>query len=77
MDVEKVFSEESVKVNIVLNKKLEDNKLRASTEGLSEAESANIKMQKAFYGNEKDHNTFPPTYIYNNTPAIKVTGDEN
>ncbi|RFU60285.1 hypothetical protein [Bacillus sp. V59.32b] len=77
MDDEKVFSEESVKVNIELNKKLEDIKVRASTDGLSEAESANIKLQEAFYGNDEDPHTFPPTYIYNNTPAIKVTGDED
>lgn len=77
MDDEKVFSEETVKVNIELNKKLEDNKVMASTNGLTEAESANIKLQEAFYGKDEDHNPFPPTYIYNNTPAIKVTGDED
>lgn len=76
MDKEKIFSEKVSEANIELSQKLEDNKVRASTEGLSEAESANIKLQEAFYINDEDNNNFPPTYIYNNTPAVKITGDE-
>ncbi|MBM7693733.1 hypothetical protein JOC77_003177 [Peribacillus deserti] len=72
-----LYNEEAVLANIKLNAKLEDNKVRASKEGMHEAESANIKIQDAFYGNDEDKQDFPPTYIYNDTPSIKVTGDED
>ncbi|PLT31146.1 hypothetical protein [Peribacillus deserti] len=77
MTQKNLFNEETVLANIKLNAKLEDNRVRASKEGMPEAESTNIKIQDAFYGNDEDKQDFPPTYIYNNTPAIKVTGDED
>ena len=42
----------------------------------SSTEEANIKLQEAFDGEGKENN-LPPTYINNNTPAIKITGDED
>ncbi|RFU64899.1 hypothetical protein [Peribacillus glennii] len=76
MDKNKRFSEEATQANLEINSKLEDNKVRASKEGLTEAQSANERLQEAFYGNDEDKNDFPPTYIYNNTPSIKVTEDD-
>ncbi|MFS0599339.1 hypothetical protein AB1L16_21805 [Peribacillus frigoritolerans] len=44
---------------------------------MPEAESTNIKIQDAFYGNNEDKQDLPPTYINNDTPAIKFNGDED
>lgn len=44
MNEKNLFNEEAVLANIKLNAKLEDNKVRASKEGLPEAESTNIKI---------------------------------
>lgn len=65
------FDEEAVEANIALNDRLEDGHVHASTEGLSEAESANIKLQEAFY-DDSEKNDIAPTYMNNNTPAIKI-----
>ncbi|TKH03733.1 hypothetical protein FC682_16600 [Peribacillus simplex] len=59
MNEKNLFNEEAVLANIKLNAKLEDNKVRASKEGLPEAES------DAFYENNEDKQDLPPTYIYN------------
>ncbi|MFC7785751.1 hypothetical protein ACFQWC_14745 [Rossellomorea sp. GCM10028870] len=38
---------------------------------------ANMELNERFYGsNEKEADPAPPTYIQNNTAAVKITGDD-
>lgn len=61
--------------NIKNNEKKQSMTSRAMESDVQTNE-ANIKLQEAFYGeNHQDGNA--PTYIYNNTPAIKITGNDD
>lgn len=67
---------EMAEANIELNKIMnEDNKIIYKN-GPSSTTEANIAIQEDFYaGNTQDK--VLPTYINNNTPAIKVTDKDN
>ena len=70
-------NEESVQnvneVNIKLAEKIDANsKSLRKNEGSSVTET-NLKIQEAFY-NENNQDEAPPTYVTNETAAIKVTG---
>jgi tyrosyl-tRNA synthetase len=67
---------ETNEANIKLNQELVDNEVTSSFEGRPEAERANNALQEAFYHEKDDDiNDLPPTYINNNTPAIKINED--
>ncbi|QOR65546.1 hypothetical protein IM538_17290 [Cytobacillus suaedae] len=65
--------------NLKINQYLEDMP-RPSQDTFSKTEEANLKINNQFY---KDHdrevhpNDLPPTYIYNNTPAIQINNDND
>ena len=74
---ENQFDNEATAANIKLSEKMKDN--THIPHGLSEGEEssvieANLKIQEAFY-NENDQDDVPPTYVTNETAAIKVTGN--
>jgi hypothetical protein len=76
VDNEKQSKRKTNEANIKLNQEFVDNEATSSFEGLSEAERANNAIQEAFYHEKDDDiNDLPPTYIYNNTPAIKINED--
>ena len=63
-------------VNIELNEKMDANS--KSLNGKNESSSiteTNVKLEEAFYGEKKQENTLP-TYVTNETAAIKITGGE-
>jgi hypothetical protein len=75
----KMENEKSVQnvneVNIGLNEKMDANsKSLSKTEGHSVTET-NFKLEEAFYG-EKTQEDVVPTYVTNETAAIKITGGE-
>jgi hypothetical protein len=75
----KMENEESVQnvneVNIKLAEKIDANsKSLRKNEGSSITET-NVKLQEAFYG-EKPRQNSVPTYVTNETAAIKITGGE-
>jgi hypothetical protein len=75
----KMENEESVQsvneVNIELNEKMDANsKSLSQTKGSSVTET-NSKLKEAFYG-EKTQEDVVPTYVTNETAAIKITGGE-
>jgi hypothetical protein len=62
-------------VNIGLNEKMDANsKSLSKAEGSSVTET-NSKLKEAFYG-EKTQEDVVPTYVTNETAAIKITGGE-
>lgn len=69
------MSESTSETNIKLNKQFSDQPLTTSKKSLSAAE-ANEKLQDEFYGVDTNKN-IATTYLYNNTPAIKITGDDD
>ncbi len=68
--------------NLKINQYLEDmpSQNTLASEKVSKTEDANLKINNQFY---KDHdrevhpNDLPPTYIYNNTPAIQINNDDD
>lgn len=61
--------------NIELNKQLEDTEIHLSKESRKNASAANMEIQREFYGSDSPDGLLP-TYMQNDTPAIKVTGDD-
>ena len=51
-----------------------NSKSLSKTEGSSVTET-NFKLEEAFYGEKTQENTVP-TYVTNETAAIKITGGE-
>ncbi|MFE8702857.1 hypothetical protein ACFYKX_19820 [Cytobacillus sp. FJAT-54145] len=72
---EEDFNQDTTAANIKIVEKLEDGHVHGSTDGLSEATAANFKIQEAFYGDDDRANEIAPTYMNNNTPAIKINED--
>ncbi len=68
--------EKVTNANMKINDILEDgpSNLGASldTEQMSRAEEANHKINEGFNDDGARANDIPPTYLYNNTPAIKI-----
>ena len=72
------FYNEATAANMKLSEKMKDN--THIPHGLSEGEEssvteANLKIQEAFY-NENDQDNVLPTYMTNETAAIKITGND-
>ena len=63
-------------VNIELNEKMDaySKSLSGKNESSSITET-NFKLEEAFYGEKTQENTVP-TYVTNETAAIKITGGE-
>ena len=73
---ENIFDKEAVEANLALNKILEDSEIQGSTNGLPESVGANLKIQEAFYSEDKKDWDIAPVYLYNNTPAIKINEEQ-
>lgn len=76
MKKENIFDKETVEANLELNSILEDSDVQGSTNGLPESVAANIKIQEAFYSEDKKDRDIAPVYLYNNTPAIKINEEQ-
>jgi hypothetical protein len=77
MEKENLIDHGTTAVNLKLSEKMNDN--NRIPHGLGEgaespATKANLKIQEAFY-NENDLGDSPPTYVTNETAAIKITGN--
>lgn len=68
-----IVAEKSVEANQKISDTDDGSRAYGGTKGLSEAETANIELEKEFYRDDsnRDMNESTP-YIYNNTPAIKI-----
>ncbi len=75
----KRIDQDATEANIRMNEILEDTQLHEGTKSqINDANVTNRKIQETFYRNdEHPEQDFPPTYIYNNTPAIRITGDDD
>jgi hypothetical protein len=75
---EDLFDKEANEANIKLSKKMNDNSHiphGLGEGGVSTVTEANLKIQEAFYdGNNQDE--ILPTYVTNETAAIKITGND-
>lgn len=75
MDKDTNTANETVEANSKINQRLEDGKVHASTEGSSEAESANLQMQDRFRGEKvQSAEGVSPAYIYN--PSLKLNPEK-
>ncbi len=66
--------ESAAEANIELNKEMNSD-YHLHTEKINSTTEANIKLEEEFYG-DHDQTDIVPTYLYNNTPAIKITGED-
>lgn len=69
------MDEKAAETNIKLNEKLEDQNVHSKMSAKTETEDANLKLQEAM-NNREEYQNMAPTYLYNETPAIKITGDD-
>lgn len=69
--------EEAVKANLEINKRLNDQESDSTQHNPAETEAtaANNRINAAF--NSTDDENDRTSYIYNNTPAIKINKDDN
>ena len=77
MEKENLFENEATTANMKLSEKMNDNTQIPQGMGDGEKNSVtetNLKIQEAFY-NENNQDEAPPTYVTNETAAIKVTGN--
>ena len=77
MKKEELFDMEAAEANLELNEKMNDSGQIShgkGEEGASSTTEVNLEIQEAFYGKNK-HDGAVPTYINNNTAAIKITGN--
>lgn len=65
---------ESVEANLELEEKMNSD-YQLHTDKVNSTTEANLKLNEEFYG-DHDQPDFVPTYLYNNTPAIKITGED-
>lgn len=70
--VKKMSTEEA---NIELNARLDDGRIHVSQNSKMSTEEANMALQDEFYG--KNDTSIAPTYITNETAAIKVSGNDD
>ncbi|MBD8069163.1 hypothetical protein [Bacillus sp. PS06] len=61
--------EQTNEANIKLNQTLEDSAVHTNATSI---ESTNEKLNHAFYEGDDRAEDIAPTYMYNNTPAIKI-----
>ncbi|MEK3857021.1 hypothetical protein [Cytobacillus sp. FSL H8-0458] len=69
------MDDKTAETNIRLNEKLEDQTVYSQMSSTTETEDANLKLQEAMNNREPKQN-MAPTYLYNETPAIKISGDD-
>ncbi|MBX9974253.1 hypothetical protein LIT38_23620 [Bacillus sp. CMF12] len=69
------MDDKTAETNIKLNEKLEDQTVHSQINSKTETEDANLKLQEAMNNRDEKQN-MAPTYLYNNTPAIKISGDD-
>jgi hypothetical protein len=77
MKKEELFDAEANEANMKLNERMNDDSPiphGSAVEGESSTTEANLKIQEAFYGENKQDDVVP-TYITNEAPAIKITGN--
>jgi hypothetical protein len=77
MKKEELFDAEANEANMKLNERMNDDSPiphGSPVEGESSTTEANLKIQEAFYG-EHNQNDVVPTYVTNEAPAIKITGN--
>lgn len=60
--------------NIEMNKLLEDSEIREQTKSKMSASEANMKLQDEFYSEKQSG--IAPTYINNETAAIRISGND-
>ncbi|GGA42649.1 hypothetical protein [Psychrobacillus lasiicapitis] len=76
MKKDELVKMEAAEVNMDMNEKMnEDSKLTYQKEGTNSATEANIAIQEEFYG-ENNEDEVPPSFIYNNIPAIKFNSND-
>lgn len=78
MKKEELFDTEANEANMKLNERMnDDSPIRhgSAAEGESSTTEANLKIQEAFYG-EHNQTDVVPTYMTNEAPAIKITGND-
>lgn len=76
MKKDEFLNMETANANIDLNEIMnEDNKITYK-KGVRSTTEANIAIQEDFYS-ENNYEEVIPTYINNETPAIKITGKDN
>ena len=61
----------AAKANIELNEKMNEDKGISHTRKVSSVTEANMAIQEEFSGKNNKEGVLP-TYLYNNTPAIKI-----
>jgi hypothetical protein len=61
--------------NIEMNKILEDSEVREVQNGKMSVSEANMKINDEFYSNKQSG--IAPTYINNETAAIRISGDDD
>jgi hypothetical protein len=76
MKKDELLKMEASKANIDLNEIMNDDNKIIYKKGASSPAEANIAIQEDFYS-ENNHEEVLPTYINNETPAIKITGKDN
>ncbi|MCQ6274275.1 hypothetical protein JMM81_04700 [Bacillus sp. V3B] len=77
MKKEELFDAEANEANMELSEKMNGDSPVPHGSAVGEENStteANLKIQEAFYG-EKNQDEVAPTYLNHNTPAIKITGN--
>ncbi|KKB34439.1 hypothetical protein [Bacillus thermotolerans] len=73
MKKEDLFDQEASEANLKLNEELNDDMtILHEAEGSDSSAEANLKIQEEFNSHRPKEEVFP-TYLYNNTPAIRVT----
>ncbi|WP_174730136.1 hypothetical protein [Mesobacillus harenae] len=66
----------TVEANNKINATLEDSNIHERQDSHDNSEKANKKIQQEFYADE-NANENAPTYMYNNTPAIKIIKNQD
>ncbi|MBN8201680.1 hypothetical protein [Bacillus sp. NTK034] len=69
------MDDKTAETNIKLNEKLEDQTIHSQMNSKTETEDANLKLQEAMNNRDEEQN-MAPAYLYNNTPAIKISGND-
>lgn len=71
MKKDELLNIEAAEANIRLNEKMNENNRVSRKRKVKSATEANMAIQEEFYG-ENNQEDVLPTYIHNNTPAIKI-----
>jgi hypothetical protein len=66
-----LLNTEAAEANIELNEKMNGNNQIFQKKKVSSVTEANMAIQEEFYGENNEEDVLP-TYLSNNTPAIKI-----